>query len=273
MSFDLHTHSHYSDGLLSPSQLVQEAYRRGLVGLSLTDHDNLDGQEELMASGRECGIITIPGIEITTNWQGVEVHILGYGVDCANTALRERLQAVIASRVKRGQKILRLLEKVGIKLSWEEVKKHTIGEFVGRLQIYRALKAGGYIGEDLGREAFDYYLGPQGVAYLPHQELDTLEALHLVLKAGGLPVLAHPARIKERKELVIALVENGLSGMEVFYPTHTRQETEDLLRLAEKFGLMVTGGSDFHGIPGEVNVGEAVVAKRYIKRLLKGIRV
>lgn len=267
MSFDLHTHSRYSDGLYTPPELIRAALRKQLKGIALTDHDSLNGLTEFLVTGEREGVVAIPGVEITTQHNGVEIHILGYCIDSEHLPLRKRLRQVIDSRNKRARKILRLLEKAGLKLTWEELSKHTTGESVGRPHIYRALKEKGYIGDDPERAAFDYYLGPRGVAYVPHQELDTLEAIELVREAGGFPVLAHPGRMDDTG-LIGMLVEKGLAGIEVFYPTHPPELRAEYLKLAGKLGIFPTGGSDFHGIPGEVELGAATVEEEFIEPLL-----
>jgi len=265
--FDLHMHSIYSDGFLTPGQLAAECEKYGLAGAALTDHDCLDGWEEFNRAGR---LITISGVEITSCYLGKEIHILGYGVDTHNPALKAVLTKIINARQERAREILRRLQKAGVELSWEEVTKHAGRRFVGRVHIYRALKEKKIIGEDSEKAAFRYFLCPGGVAYVPHREFPALEIISLVKQAGGRPVWAHPGRVDNNRALLEGLVAGGLEGMEVFYPTHTPPVVAELTMLAEKYDLFMTGGSDYHGWPKEKisRPGAAAVEEKYIKELL-----
>lgn len=270
MAFDLHIHSNYSDGLCSPSVLVDLGKKQGLTGLALTDHDTLSGLEEFRAAGEEAGVIAIPGVEMTTQYQGEELHILGYQVDYNHGGLRRRLEKVIDTRIERAKEILNKLQRAGVDLCWDDLEKvcrNTRGRYIGRPHIYLALKEKGIIGEDPERAGFRYYLGPEGVAYVPHKELPTLEALDLISKAGGLPVLAHPGRL-ENLRMLKALKGNGLAGIEVFYPAHSPEVRVELLRIADQLDLFPTGGSDFHGTEGTAQMGAATVERRFIEALL-----
>lgn len=265
MALDLHTHTVYSDGLVTPEVLVQRAKEKGLTGLALTDHDTVDGLPSFLAAGRKYGLACIPGIELSTELEGVEFHILGYQIDFENDTLRRRLGQVIAARRERARGMLALLARHGLSLSWEEVVAGSPNAFVGRGQIYRALKAKKLIGPDPDRKAFHYYLGPRGVAYLPHRELSTLEAIALVRAAGGWPVVAHPGRLG-KDSLLPLLAEHGLAGLEVYYPEHNPEQVRKYLALAKKLGLLVTGGSDYHGLPEERELGDGRIdeAKAYL---------
>lgn len=270
MAFDLHIHSNYSDGLYPPSVLVELGKEQGLTGLALTDHDTLNGLEEFRAAGEEMGIITIPGVEMATQYQGEELHILGYQVDYNHEGLRSRLEKVIETRIERAKEILKKLQRAGVDLCWDDLEKvcqDTRGRYIGRPHIYQALKRKGIIGEDPERAGFQYFLGPEGVAYVPHQELPTIEALDLISKAGGLPVLAHPGRLEDLRMLK-ALKGNGLVGIEVFHPTHSPEVRVELLRIANQLEFLPTGGSDFHGTAGTAQMGAATVERRFIEVLL-----
>lgn len=270
LEFDLHNHSYYSDGIFSPSVLVDLGKAQGLAGLALTDHDTLSGLEEFVTAGAEAGVISVPGVEMTTQYQGVELHILGYKVDHNHSGLRRRLEKVITTRITRAKEILSKLQRVGIDLNWDDLEKvcqNTRGRYVGRPHIYRALKEKGIIGEDPQGAGFQYYLGVEGVAYVPHQELPTLEALELISNAGGLSVLAHPGRL-ENLRMLRTLKANGLAGIEVFYPAHPPEVRVELLRIADQLALFPTGGSDFHGSEGTARMGAATVERRFIEALL-----
>lgn len=271
--FDLHTHSVYSDGFLTPGELAAKCEKYGLTGAALTDHDSVDGWEEF--SRRAAKLITIPGVEITSSYQGIEIHILGYGVDPHNPLLKAMLAKIVETRQERAREILRRLKKAGVELNWEEVTSYAGRRFVGRVHIYRAMKEKGIIGEDPEKAAFRYFLSPGGVAYVPHQEFPTLDIISLVKQAGGRPVWAHPGRVDNNRALLENLVAGGLEGMEVFYPTHAPPVVAELTMLAKKYGLFMTGGSDYHGWPNEnpPRPGAAAVEEKYIKELLEDYAV
>jgi predicted metal-dependent phosphoesterase TrpH len=277
--FDLHTHSRHSDGRLTPEELVAKCKKAGLAGAALTDHDSVDGLEAFLATG---GIIAIPGVELTSQYRGTELHILGYGINWRHPALQKTLARVISARNERAQEMVKRLQKAGVALDWEEVAKGS-GAFVGRVHIYRALKRKGVIGEDPEKAAFDYYLGPEGLAYVPHREFPTLEMIDLVKRAGGHPVLAHPGRLHlgavnprwahlemagELPGLVGELCAAGLEGIEVFYPVHTPAMVAAFSALAREYKLFMTGGSDYHGWEKEPGPGTATVERQYIEELL-----
>jgi predicted metal-dependent phosphoesterase TrpH len=266
MGLDLHVHSIASDGSLTPTQLLEEALLVGLDGIALTDHDTVDGIEEAIEAGEQRGFPVIPGIELTTDYLGQEVHVLGYGIDPNMPRLRTKLGRIIDSRVERAHGMVKRLQRAGINLSWEEVHSQAPGKFIGRPHIYAALKAGGWIGDDSLRDAFRYYLGVNGIAYLPHREIEAPEAVGLIRAAGGLPVLAHPGRMETLK-IIESLVQFGLGGIEVYYPSHSESETNKFLRLAERFGLIATGGSDYHGANGHAGLGEAQAPIELLKLL------
>ncbi|NLW09230.1 MAG: PHP domain-containing protein [Firmicutes bacterium] len=262
--FDLHMHSLHSDGRLPPEELGEKCKQAGLAGAALTDHDSVDGLETFLATE---GIIAIPGVELTSQYQGRELHILGYCIDWRHPALRRALAQVVTARNERAREIVERLQKAGIPLEWEEVAKGG-GGFVGRVHIYRAMKIKRIIGEDPEKAAFNHYLGPGGLAYVPHREFPTLEMIDLVKQAGGHPVLAHPGRLDEFHGLIGELCAAGLEGIEVFYPAHTPEMVAVLSTLARKYDLFMTGGSDYHGWENETSPGIATVERRYIEELL-----
>ena len=267
MGLDLHVHSLVSDGTLTPTQLVEEAQLIGLDGIALTDHDTVDGIEEALEAGAKRNYPVITGIELTTDYLGQEVHVLGYGIDPNMPRLRTKLERIIDSRVERARGMIKRLQRVGINLSWEEVRSQAPGKFIGRPHIYGALKAGGWIKEDPLRDAFRYYLGVNGIAYLPHREIEAPEAVELIRAAGGIPVLAHPGRMETLK-VIRSLVHFGLGGIEAFYPSHSESEIKKFLQIANRFGLIVTGGSDYHGARGHARLGEAQAPTELLDQLM-----
>ncbi len=258
MGYDLHTHSTYSDGSLKPQELIQKAVRSGLDGIALTDHDTVSGIDEAVVEAKKHHFVFIPGIELTTDFGDSEVHILGYNLNYNNPKLLQKLEAILGSRAERARLIIKKLNKARIPLSWEKVKAETTSRFIGRAHIYRALQASGLISISNGREAFGYYLGKSGIAYVPHQEVGTFEAIGLINETGGIPVLAHPGRMAD-DQLIAKLAQNGLQGIEAYYPAHTPELTERYLKLAAKYKLTVTGGSDYHGAFSQTRLGDAQV--------------
>ena len=253
--FDLHTHSRASDGLLSPSALVKRADGR-LAGLALTDHDSLDGLEEALATGRELALPIIPGIELTTDYGRYEVHVLAYFIDSRHAGLRSRLDEVVRGRVGRAREMVARLATLGFPLPWEAVLAKAPGMFIGRPHIVRALVAAGLVQPDGIDRFFQDYLVIGAPAYVPHQELTAAEAIRLALAAGGVPALAHPGRMGT-EAVLRELVPLGLAGIEVYYPRHGAAEVARYLYLAEEYGLIPTGGSDFHGEQGGTMLGQA----------------
>ncbi len=260
MGFDLHTHSTYSDGSLKPEELIQKAVKSGLDGIALTDHDTVAGIKKALAEAEKNDYPFLPGIELTTDYGDSEAHILGYNFDYTCPKLLQKLDAILESRNERARLIVKKLNKARIPLSWEKVKAETKSRFVGRAHIYRALQSSGLIPAMAGREAFGYYLGKNGLAYVPHQEIGTLEAINLIIETGGIPVLAHPGRMVN-DQIIAKLVKNGLQGIEAYYPTHTAKQTKAYLGLAEKYRLIVTGGSDYHGAFSQTRLGDGQVTE------------
>lgn len=246
---DLHTHSIASDGSMSPAQLVRHAKDKGLAAVALTDHDTVEGINEALDEGNRIGIEVIPGIEISTNYKP-EMHILGYflGVD-RYLCVQKELTEIRKGREDRNYKIISRLNELGIAISEEEVKEISSGDTIGRPHFARLLMEKGYV--KTMQEAFDKYLGKDGSAYFKRYELEPIDGIKLIKKVGGIPVLAHPALLKmnynDMDKLLMELKKYGLAGIEAIYSENSKEETGNLLRLAIKHKLLVTGGSDYHG--------------------------
>ncbi|MBI5700128.1 PHP domain-containing protein [Candidatus Saganbacteria bacterium] len=244
MPADLHIHSKLSDGTEMPEEIVKLAKSGGLKTIALTDHDNMDGVKDAAAAGKQLGVEVIPGIEFTCEVPGAEVHILGYFIDAEQPALLEELERIQEGRVQRIHKISEKLKALGIDLRPEEVFKFSGRKAPGRPHVARALIAKGVVGSF--KEAFDRFLEYKGPAYVSHYKLAPREAIKLILAAGGLPAMAHPA-VSGRDEIIEKLTGEGLQGLEAYYPTHSPQQVEHYVNLARKLGLIPTGGSDYHG--------------------------
>jgi len=247
LRIDLHTHSTASDGLLAPSRLVAAAREQYVGTLALTDHDTTDGIPEALAAGRACGVDVIPGVEINTDVDDHEVHILGYFVDHTRGGLQAFLQQMRDGRVRRAEEMVRKLAALGVRVDWARVSEMASGGAVGRPHIARALVAAGVVGTS--QEAFERFLGRAGPAYVARVKLSPEEAVEVIAENGGVPVLAHPgwAASGPVLERVPQLVAHGLEGIEVYYPDHTAEMVETFHAVAARHGLVMTGGTDYHG--------------------------
>ncbi|MGL4534856.1 MAG: cysteine-rich CWC family protein [Fusobacteriaceae bacterium] len=247
--YDLHIHTIASDGTLTPSEIVENAKMKNLLGLAITDHDTVDGLKEAMDKGKEMGIEVIPGIELSTNLYGKDVHILGYFLDLEDEKFISEIEGLKKIREERNLKILEKLKSRRIILSEADIKKEALGNIVSKLHIANALINKGHAYSKA--EAFRNYLGEHGVAYVPKENFTPQMAVK-ILKANGAKIsLAHPLiitkSIKELEKLVLELKELGLGGLETEYPTFTNDEKNQLRNLAKKHDLFSSGGSDFHG--------------------------
>jgi predicted metal-dependent phosphoesterase TrpH len=257
---DLHLHSSASDGVLSPAGVVDRAAELGLTVISLTDHDNVDGiAPALKAAKKYPSLVVIPGIEINTDTSTGEVHILGYYIDHTNPEFLTALKKMRDSRMIRAQKIIEKLSALGMPIEWERVKELSGDGSVGRPHIARALLEKGYI--ETIKEAFSKYIGFRGPAYVPREKITPAEAIEMITGAEGLAVLAHPLGIPNLDTLLKKLVKAGLIGLEVYYKDYSSEDRESLAGLADRYGLIVTGGTDYHGLDDhvEVMIGEAGV--------------
>ena len=257
---DLHLHTTYSDGRLTPGELIQIAAEQGIGVIAITDHDTVNGIEPALLA-TECFpyVTVIPGVEINTDVRQGEVHILGYFVDYKNQSFLNTLDSLRNSRKDRAQKMLAKLSKLGINIEWERILELTDGGSVGRPHIAQALFEGQHVSNL--QDAFERYIGRNGPAYAERDRLSPNEAVELIIKANGLPVIAHPASIKDIDQMIIDLKQSGLVGIEVYYDNYDKDTVERLSRLATKYDLIATGGSDFHGFEDdhETPLGEAVV--------------
>jgi len=244
---DLHTHSTASDGLLAPEELVRLAVQRGLRVLALTDHDTVAGVPAAQAAARACGIMLVPGIELSTAVERGEVHILGYFVDPDDPGLQAHLARLVAARQERAARLVEQLRSLGFPVTLDELEALAQGGTITRAHAARLLVAKGYVSSL--DEAFDRYLGRNRPAYVPRTYPRPREALEIVHAAGGVAVLAHPLSVDDLEATLAELVPAGLAGLEAWYGEYTPEQQHALAMLAERYGLIATGGSDYHG-PG-----------------------
>jgi predicted metal-dependent phosphoesterase TrpH len=246
---DLHTHSTASDGIYSPTKLLQRAHEVGLRVLALTDHDSTEGLDEASEAALHLAIDFIPGIEINTDVGRDEIHVLGYYLEYQRPEFQAILQVLRDARTRRGQRMVELLNQQGVSIMWERVRQIAQGA-VGRPHVARALLEAGYV-QSIG-EAFDKYIGRGCPAYVPRYKLEPVDAIRLIRSANGLPVMAHPITVPGLDELrkwLPELVTEGLVGLETYYGPYTPEQVQELHELADQYHLIPTGGTDFHG-PG-----------------------
>ncbi|NIS60968.1 MAG: PHP domain-containing protein [Proteobacteria bacterium] len=256
---DLHLHTTASDGVLSPSRIVRYAKEKGLKAIAITDHDTIDGNTEALDEGARLSLEVIPGVEISAQFELGSMHILGFFIDIGNRGLNERLSLLQETRAKRNPKMVQKLRELGVEISYDEVFQASGGGQVGRPHFAQVLLKKGYV--NTMQEAFDRYLGKGAPAYVHKFRFDPREAMKLIREARGIPVLAHPFTLHlesahQLNGLLAEMVQLGLMGIEISYPEHTKDQISLYKGLAEKHGLLVTGGSDYHGIEtGKVDIG------------------
>jgi len=255
---DLHIHSSVSDGRFTPAEIIKKSVAAGMSLISLTDHDNVDGITPALDTAVSYpSLRVIPGLEISTDVPEGEVHMLGYFVDYTHPELLETLEKMRTSREKRAQGMIANLEKLGLPLKWERVLEIAGSGSIGRPHIAQAMLEKGYI--ETFKQAFTSYIGFGGPAYVTREKITPAEAMELILRSGGLPVLAHPLTFKDYETLIFELKAGGLAGLEVYYQDYDSEVINHLTGLANEYDLIVTGGSDYHGLDDntETMIGSA----------------
>lgn len=260
---DLHSHTHFSDGLLSPEALVAHAIERRLAALSITDHDSISA----LVPAREAAgaaIEIIPGIELSCAQNGGEIHLLGYYVDPLDERLLERLASFRHERLERALALVERLNHLGFTVDAARVLELAGPGVVGRPHVAAVLVEAGHVATL--DEAFRRFLSRSGEAFIARPAFDPAEAIALIHEAGGVSVLAHPGA-SFAEDRLRSLVDVGLRGVEVWHPQHGPSATRRLRALAGTFGLLVTGGSDFHGPSRGVDLGELQVPASVVAHL------
>jgi len=247
---DLHVHTTASDGDLSPRECVAEAAREGLAAIAITDHDTIAGNAEAVAAGREFGIKVVPGVEVSCSHERFTVHLLGYYPNEDDERLAAMLAQLRSRREERNPRILARLAELGCPVDYDEVLEVSGGTVVGRPHIAAVMVRKGYVGSLA--EAFDRYLARGAAAYVERAKPPVAEAIAVLSQARAIPVLAHPGILgaddfAEIERLVRELVPLGLRGIEAYYHNHNMALTSRLIALAQREGLLFTGGTDFHG--------------------------
>jgi 3',5'-nucleoside bisphosphate phosphatase len=245
LSVDLHTHTTASDGSLSARALVELARSKGLEALAISDHDSTDSLDDALAAGRQLGVEVIPGIEMSTDVAESEIHVLGYFMDYHDAQFQTLLGVLREARLGRARKMVEKLQAMGMPLDWQRVQSYAGVGAVGRPHVAKAMVEAGYV-PDI-KTAFDRYISRNGPAYVERYKLTPVEAVQLLLRVGGMPVLAHPLEGIGSVPMIPELAAGGLGGIECYYTGYTTQQVSLLETIAHKYGLATSGGSDFHG--------------------------
>jgi predicted metal-dependent phosphoesterase TrpH len=266
---DLHLHTNASDGRCTPAELVSCASGAGLSTISITDHDTIAAIEEAQPAAVAAGVRLVPGIEVTAVWQELDVHVLGYYLDPADRTLDQFLRGQRADRVRRVHVILDRLRALGVPVEFDAVVAPVGGrvpQSVGRPQVARAMVLAGHVTDT--REAFDRYLAEGRPAYVARLAAAPADTVRLILQAGGIAALAHPALLS-RDDLIPGLVDAGMQAIEVFHPNHPADVVAHYRELAHRFRLLATGGSDYHadGAHGGEQPGSTTLPAADFERL------
>ncbi len=246
---DLHVHSNQSDGTLTPKELVRLSAEQGLSAFALTDHDNTTGVAEALAASSEYGVEVIPGVEFSTEHLGIDIHIVGLEFELENPDFQKQVAEYRDERLFRNRKMIDRMAADGIDISWEKMEQSFGPIAWTRAHFGRYLLDYGYVNEI--SEAFSTYIGEDCKYFVPREKSTPYDAVRLIRKYGGIPILAHPFQYhlsrEQLEELIGGLKDAGLIGMEVYYSTYSKEQSAELLALTQKYDLAPSGGSDFHG--------------------------
>lgn len=264
---DLHIHTTASDGILSPTEVVDWAIKKGLSAIAITDHDTTLGIDEAIArSSKYKNFKVVPGIELSSDYNGKEIHILGYFIDYKNKKLIEETNRLKKSRIERGYKMVERLKEIGLDIDIEDVEKIADKGFVGRPHIARILEKKGYV--ETFAEAFEKYIGNGKPAYVNRHKLSIADSIELIHNSGGVAVLAHPG-INNDNSIITKVRELGIDGIETIHSKHNKETSRHLYMIANSYDLICTGGSDCHGhiIDNKLILGEFIVDFKVVKEL------
>lgn len=285
MAIDLHTHSTASDGSVPPYELIVQAKEAGLQAVALTDHDTVAGLEEAMRAGNDAGIEVIPGCELSVVTPAAKMHILGLWLPVNPAGLMDSLNELMRLRHERNVIIVEKLQKLGIEITYEEVRERAGEGSVGRPHIAGILHDKGYVTSV--QESFTRFLGPKGKAYVPKSVLTGEQAVTLLKNEGATVMMAHPflngLNLDQVATECIRLREVGMDGFEAYYSEHSPSQQQALLNLASRLDMQVSGGSDFHGTPkpkirlgvgkGTLSIPDSVLDDLKEYRVRQGLRV
>lgn len=262
----MHVHTTASDGADTPKEVVGKALRKGLSAIAISDHDTLAGVTEAMEAAAGFRLEVISGVEVNTYYQGMEIHVLGYFIDPNNEEFITTLRDLQDERLVRAEKMVNKLKELGLGIKMSRVMELSGDGTLGRPHIARALLEKKYVSSL--QEAFNQYIGAGKPAYVPRDKLTPAEAIQLIIKAKGVPVLAHPG-LSKADSLLPDLIKTGLKGLEVWHKNHTPLMVEHYYKLTKEYGLIATGGSDYHGAHHDTcnELGAAVAPYESVKKL------
>ncbi|MEO0184214.1 MAG: PHP domain-containing protein [candidate division WOR-3 bacterium] len=251
---DLHIHTLYSDGVLEPQEIVDIARKSRVSVIAITDHDSVAGIEEAILSSKD-KVEVIPAVELSANIGSRDIHILGYYIDHHCQDFLDYLEEFKEYRLTRAKKIIENLAQDGVRIDFSQVERIAQNSSMGRPHIAEALLECGYVRSR--NEAFSRYLGYHCPYYEPKKETSPKKVIQKIRECGGVPIVAHPGMIGADNGLIYKLISDGAQGIEVWHPEHTHKQEDDFYEIAMKHGLLITGGSDFHGFPrGYCKIGD-----------------
>jgi len=259
---DLHVHTSASDGDFGPEEVVKQAKELGLAAVGIADHDTVGGIDKALEAGKKYGVEVIPGVELSSEFEQSEVHILGYFIDWHDREFNNELHKFQEARKVRAEKILKKLHKLGINISHEEVAAAAGNGAIGRPHIAEVLAQRGYVRTK--DAAFAKYLAYGRPAYVPKYRLPPEEAIDIIHRVGGVAILAHPV-FAQANHLLPELVEWGLDGIEVYHSKHDSAATAYYAKIAEELHLLVTGGTDCHGVNS--SLGTVKVPYEFVEKM------
>ena len=267
---DLHVHTTASDGSYEPEEVVRLAAEAGLQTIAITDHDNANGLARAAAAGQAYDLEVIPGIELSADYKGIEVHILGYYIDPNAESLCDLLEIALRNREVRNRTIVEKLRHEGIDVSMEELRQRHPGTVLGRPHIGLLMIEKGYV--ESVKQSFKEYMGKGAKCFVPKINMPMKRAISRILEAGGVPVLAHPFQYElndpQLRELIELVKGMGCQGMECIYARYDAAQRQYLLDLAEEYGLIATAGSDYHGTPKpDILLGDIRGDHRQVEKL------
>lgn len=266
---DLHLHTGYSDGKLTPGELHELAVKMNIGIISVTDHDNSEGSLEMLKFDGKKGIRVIPGIELSAEFYGREIHILGYNMNFESRALKKHLELIKNLRLSRFRKILKKLSELGVEINPDDILERFASSCsIGRPHIAKELVSKGFVKNF--KAAFTRYIGDRKPAYVEKENLNYKIIIELIKSTGGTAYVAHPSTYF-RESALLELKKTGIDGIEAVHPSHTESRTEKFYSFAEKNGFYVCGGSDFHGynVDDADNFGKYYVGEKEIQNLIK----
>lgn len=262
---DLHLHTIFSDGTYTPDELINQVSNIGINAVAVADHDTVDGIVPTIEAAKKKDIEVIPAIELTSEYDGLEIHILGYFIDYKREKFIKELDFLKKNRKERIYKMLLKLKEMNVTIEADDIFKFAGCGTVGRLHLARVLLKKGYVNSIYG--AFKKYIGENAPAYVCGFHLSPYEAIKLIRDSAGIAVLAHPHTMK-RDDLIPLFIDYGMRGLEVYYPEHTKSMTDYYKGLADKYNLLITGGSDCHGnAKPEVQLGSIKIPYQLVEKL------